>query len=150
MSEKGVYLSMYVFVTAITIALFITVSLKFMDLFHLITWNPISFLKHVTYMEWSTFEKWFVLFLILSVVAVIVYFISQTILGKSPLVFSLIAGLIIAIATEWRVLDLSFKWSSLKEISIPFVVIVLIAIRFVAETAQYNTQTVKENKAVKN
>lgn len=141
---------MYVFVTAIAVALFLTVSLKFLHVFHLITWNPISFLKNVTYVEWSTFEKWFVLFLILSVAAVILYFISVTILGKSPLVFSLILGIIISVAIEWEVLNLSLKWSSVKEISIPFVVIVLIALRFVAETAQYNTQTVKENKAVKN
>ncbi len=88
-------------------------------------------------MEWSTFEKWAILFLLLSVVAVAIYFIAQTILGKSPLAFSLIVGLIIAIAIEWNVLDLSLELSSLKKISIPFVVIILMALRFVAETAQY-------------
>lgn len=137
MMKKGVFLSMYVFITAITVSLFITVSLKFLHIFHFITWNPISFLKHITYMEWSTFEKWAILFLLLSVVAVAIYFIAQTVLGKSPLAFSLIVGLIIAIAIEWNVLDLSLELSSLKKISIPFVVIILMALRFVAETAQY-------------
>lgn len=119
---------MTILFTAVAVAFFITVSLKFLHYFHFITWNPIRFLKNVTYMDWTTFEKWIVLFFILIFVAALIYFLAQTILGKSPFVFSNIVGLILALVIEW---------ASIKKVSIPFIVLVLIALRFVTETAQY-------------
>lgn len=128
---------MTILFTAVAVAFFITVSLKFLHYFHFITWNPIRFLKNVTYMDWTTFEKWIVLFFILMFVAALIYFLAQTILGKSPFVFSIIVGLILALVIEWRILNLSFEWASIKKVSIPFIVLVLIALRFVTEKAQY-------------
>lgn len=125
------------FVTSFAAALFMTLSLKFLHLFHLIKWNPITFLKKVPAMDWTTFEKWFVLFLILMVIALLFYFVGQTLLAKSPFLFSLIIGGIIALILEWKILDLPIELTSFKKISIPLIVITIMTIRFIAETAQY-------------
>ena len=123
--------------TSFAAALFMTLSLKFLHLFHLIKWNPISFLKDVPKMNWTTFEKWFVLFIILMIIALLFYFVGQTVLAKSPFLFSLIVGIIGTLILEWRILDLAIEWAALKKYSIPFLVFLTITIRFVVETAQY-------------
>lgn len=128
---------MYILYTAAAVALYFAVSLKLLHVFHVINWNPIKFMKQWTFYDWTTFEKWSILFLLLTVVSVCVYFVARTVIGKSPFVFSLILGIIAAILIEGRVLNLPWELASLKKLSIPFIVIILIGIRFIVETAQY-------------
>ena len=125
------------FFTSLAAALFMILSLKFLHLFHLIKWNPITFLKNVPAMEWTTFEKWFVLFIILIIISLLFYFVGQTLLAKSPFLFSLIIGVIGTLILEWRILDLPVELASFKKISIPLIVVISMTIRFIAETAQY-------------
>ena len=128
---------MSMFMTSFAAALFMTLSLKFLHLFHLIKWNPISFLKDFSPMNWTTFEKWFVLFIILMIISLLVYLVGQSVLAKSPFLFSLIVGIIATLILEWKILNLPIEWTSFKKISIPFIVMLIITIRFVVETAQY-------------
>ena len=120
------------FFTSFAAALFMTVSLKILHLFHLIKWNPIAFLKNVPAMDWTTFEKWFVLFLILMVISLLFYFVSQTGIAKSPFLFSLIIGVIGGLFLEWEILNLKTEWASFKKVSIPLVVLIIMTLRFVA------------------
>ena len=127
---------MYTFITAVVVAFFLVLSLKGLHMFHIISWHPVKFLKEYTFFEWSAFERWVVLFLILLVLAYLFMLLSKLPIAKSPFLFSLLIGLVIAIIIEWKILNLPIELSSFKKLSIPFIVIVLIATRFMTETAQ--------------
>lgn len=121
--------------TAVVAAMVFTVSLKGLHLFHLVKWNPIHFLQKVEKFEWTTFACWVVLFFILFAVAYVLLVIFQLPIFVSPLVVSLVFGLVMALVIEWQVRNLPIEWTSIKKLSVPFIVLLLISMRFLTETA---------------
>lgn len=128
---------MHLLITALVAALLVTISLKGLHLFNLISWNPVSFLKKYEWFDWTAFERWAVLFLILAVSAYLISLLAQFFFKAPPFLFSLILGLVIALILEWQILNLPLELSSLKKLSIPFIIVVLTIMRFIIETAQY-------------
>ncbi|MGN7478353.1 DNA helicase [Solibacillus silvestris] len=128
---------MYIFIGALAAALFATVSLKGLHFFNFINWHPVSFLKKFESFDWSAFERWVILFLIIAVFTLLLMLIAQALFRLPPFSFSLILGLAIAMLIEWRILDLPLEWASLKKLSIPFIILIVTVMRFIVETARY-------------
>ena len=123
--------------TALAVTIFFVGSIKLLHLFHMIKWSPVNFMKKWEAFHPNVFERWLILFIGVFVIVCIIYFLARTIIGKSPFAFSLIAGLILAILLEFRILHLPMELDSIKKLSIPFIVIVIIGLRVLTETAQY-------------
>lgn len=121
--------------TAVAAALVFTISLKGMHLFKLIKWNPIRFLQKIEKMEWTPLACWIVLFFILFAVAYVLLTLFQLSIFRSPLVVSIVFGLVLAFLIEWQVRNLPIEWTSIKKLSVPFLVLLLIVMRFLTETA---------------
>lgn len=121
--------------TAVAAALVFTISLKGMHLFKLIKWNPIRFLQKVEKMEWTPLACWIVLFFILFALAYVLLTLFQLSIFRSPLVVSIVFGLVLAFLVEWQVRNLPIEWTSIKKLSVPFLVLLLIVMRFLTETA---------------
>ena len=122
-------------ITAMVASLFVTVGLKGLHAFHLIKWNPIQFLKKIERFDWTTFACWVVLFFMISILAYLLLYLFQLPFFQSPFVVSLIFGIIAALLIEWQVRNLPIEWQSIKKLSIPFIVLLLISSRFLTETA---------------
>jgi hypothetical protein len=61
--------------------------------------------------------------------------------AKIPVSITSIAlGLLIAIALEWIILDADSIEKTIKKLSIPFICIVIVAVRFIMESAIFHSQ----------
>lgn len=132
---------MHLFVTALFSSLIVTVSLKGLHLFDFIKWHPVSFLKKLEWFEWTAFERWVILFLILAICAFVLLVVTQLLVMVPPFLLSLILGVVIALILEWQILNLPIELSSFKKLSIPFLIVVVTAMRLIVETARYRTIT---------
>ena len=128
---------MHILITSLFASLLVTVSLKVLHLFNFISWYPVGFLKKFEWFEWSAFERWGVLFLILALCTAILMFIAQLLTKLPAFLFSLILGLVIALILEWQILNLPIEWASLKKLSIPFIIVVVTIMRLIIETSHY-------------
>ncbi|MEK4426046.1 DNA helicase [Solibacillus sp. FSL K6-1523] len=131
--------------TALLVTIYFVGSIKLLHLFHMIKWSPVKFMKKWEFIHPNMFERWLIFFIGVFVIVCIVYFLARTIIGKSPFAFSLIAGLLIAILLEFRILHLPMELNSIKKLSIPFIIIVIIGLRVLTETAQYYRLHLTEN-----
>lgn len=121
--------------TAVAAAFVFSISLKGLHLFKLIKWNPIHFLQKIEKVEWTPLACWMVLFFILFAVAYVLLTLFQLSIFRSPLVVSIVFGLVLAFLIEWQVRNLPIEWTSIKKLSVPFLVLLLIVMRFLTETA---------------
>lgn len=121
--------------TALVTSLFVTLGLKGLHAFHFIKWNPIHFLQKFEKLDWTTLACWMVLFFLLVAVAYFLLYLFQYVLYQAPFVVSLIFGLAVALVIEWQVRNLPIEWKSLKTLSVPLIVLLLISMRFLSETA---------------
>ena len=132
---------MHLFVTALFTSFIVTLSLKGLHLFDFIKWHPVSFLKKLEWFEWTAFERWVILFLIIAIVAFLLLVVTQLLVMVPPFLLSVILGVVIAAILEWQILNLPIEWSSFKKFSIPFFVVVVTSMRLIVETARYRTIT---------
>lgn len=121
--------------TALVTSLFVTLSLKGLHAFHLIKWNPVKFLQKYDQLDWTTLACWVVLFFLLFAAAYLLLYLFQVAFFQAPFVMSLIFGIAIALIIEWQVRNLPIEWQSVKKLSVPFIVLLLISMRFLSETA---------------
>ena len=121
--------------TALVASLFVTLGLKGLHAFHFIKWNPIHFFFFFYRLDWTTLSCWMVLFFLLAAVAYILLYLFQFAFFQAPFVVSLIFGLAAALIIEWQVRNLPIEWDSMKKLSVPFIVLLLISMRFLSETA---------------
>lgn len=128
---------MHKIVTAFSTAILLAFTLKLLHLFHFIKWNPIKFLKNIEMMHWSTLACWIVLTFLFFIGAYLLLSLFQLPFLKSPFIISLIIGLAIGLLLEWKLLNLPIEWASLKKLSIPLLVVLVMTMRFMAETAPY-------------
>ncbi|GGA30782.1 hypothetical protein [Psychrobacillus lasiicapitis] len=127
--------------TSFTVALITVIMLKILDFFHFIKWDPVGFSDtfHVL-KDSNTFIKWVILFIVVWAASIILYYISL-IFMKIPIAITSIAlGLIIAFILEWIILDASTIEKTIKRMSIPFICIIIVATRFLMESAIFHAQ----------
>lgn len=128
---------MHFFITSLFASLLVTVSLKVLHLFDLISWHPVKFLKKYDWFDWSAFERWVILFLLLALCVALLLFIGQLFTKAPPFLLSFILGLAIAFIIEWQILNLPIEWASFKKLSIPFIIVVVTIMRLLIETSQF-------------
>jgi hypothetical protein len=129
---------MILVVTSIVSAVLFTLALKLLHLFHLINWKPVGFVKQWGMEQLGTFEKWLLLIVILFIFAMLLFLIMQFV-TRVPAVFtSFVIGLALAIVAEWIIFDYPLEAMSFKKLSIPFIVTVIITLRFIFETAAFS------------
>lgn len=126
------------FWTSIVVAVLFAGTLKLLKLFSFIKWNPVGFVEKWGIEQANGIEKWLVLACLLFLLALILYGIMQFVTRVPALFTSILIGLAMAMTIEWIIFDLSAELDSFKRLSIPFIVMVIIACRFIFETAAFH------------
>ncbi len=128
-------------ITSFVAAFAAVLLLKFLSYFNFVDWNPVGYTKKFdVFVENTWFVKWLVLFLLIWVIGIVLYFISIMFVKVPVSITSLILGLLIAVIAEWMIIDANSVVKTIKELSIPFICIVLILARFVVESAIFQYQ----------
>ena len=124
--------------TSIFSAIFMTLSLSFIHLFNFIKWSPVGWTK-----EWRFFSsahysiKWMVLLLALVIIFAVLYIVFSFLDAISPAVLAIVFGVIGIIALEWFISEPKTPIEVVKSISIPFIAITAIVLRFISGTAVF-------------
>lgn len=124
------------FITSAAAACAMTLLLKGLHLFHFISWKPVGFFKKWGIEGIAPLEKWLILFLVCFLFALLLYSIFSVFAVRASVV-SFVVGLLLAVVIEWLIFRYPFEASSFKQLSIPFIVVMLIITRFIIETAVY-------------
>lgn len=136
MKEKGLSVS-----TSFVAALICTLLLKVIDLFHWIKWSPIGYADKLQMFESvRALGKWFILFIVVWFICFVFYYISLIFIKIPVSITSLALGIILAIIMEWIFLDKDTLAKTIKHLSIPFICIVVILVRFMMESAIFHAQ----------
>ncbi|TQR19567.1 hypothetical protein [Psychrobacillus vulpis] len=142
MKEKGLSIS-----TSFVAALVCIILLKIIDLFHFIKWSPIGYTEQLQTFDTShTFVKWAILFIVIWCICIVFYYISLVFIKVPISISSLALGIIIATALEWVILDENTFEKTIKHMSIPFMCIIVILVRFMMESAIFHAQDHPLNK----
>ncbi|MEK4229913.1 hypothetical protein [Solibacillus sp. FSL H8-0538] len=123
--------------TSLVSAVFFAITLKLLHLFHLIKWKPVGYAKKWEMEGVGTFGKWLLLIVALFVVAMLFYVVMQFVTRVPAIFTSFVIGLALAIVAEWVIFDYPAELTSFKKLSIPFIVMVIITLRFIFETASF-------------
>lgn len=110
--------------------------LKGLHLFHLIKWQPVGFFKKWGIEGLHAFERWLILLLLLFVAALLLYMLFSLFPVRAD-VMSVLLGVLVAITIEWLIYRYPFEASSFKQLSVPFIVVVILIARFIIETAVF-------------
>lgn len=129
--------------TSLVAAIGTTILFKLLDFFHFIKWNPIGYAKNFALLkDINVYIKWIILFFIIWGICFLLYYVCL-LFAKIPVSITSIAlGLLIAFTLEWIILDAGSIEKMIKKLSIPFTCIVIVAVRFVMESAIFHS---KEN-----
>lgn len=127
--------------TSLAAAIVTTLLCKFLDYFHFIKWNPIGYTQTFQFLKGSNvYIKWIILFLIIWGICFLLYYVSL-LFAKIPVsITSIAVGLLLAITLEWIILDGDSIEKTIKKLSIPFICIVVIIVRFVMESSIFHSQ----------
>ncbi|MDI2588011.1 hypothetical protein OR571_13020 [Psychrobacillus sp. NEAU-3TGS] len=127
--------------TSFTVALITVIMLKILDFFHFIKWDPVGFSDtfHVL-KDSNVFIKWIILFIVVWAASIILYYISLVFMKIPVAITSIALGLIIAFILEWIILDANTIDKTIKKMSIPFICIIIVATRFLMESAIFHAQ----------
>ena len=127
--------------TSFAAALMTIILLKIFDIFHFIKWNPIGYAEKLHFATESIgIVKWVLLFLFIWIVCLIFYYISLIFMKIPVSITSLAIGILLAILMEWVFLDKGSFVKTLKVVSIPFICIVTMLVRFIMESAIFQSQ----------
>lgn len=128
-------------ITSFVAAIGTTILFKLLDYFHFIKWNPIGYTKTFESLKWSNiYVKWIILFLFIWGICFLLYYVAL-LFAKIPVSITSIAlGLLIAIVLEWIILDTNSIDKTIKKLSIPFICIVIVSVRFIMESAIFHSQ----------
>ncbi len=124
--------------TAFFSALFTALMLKFLHLFNFIKWSPVGWAK-----KWHLFPyahvtiKWALLFVVLILLFAILYFAVSFTTSIPPSVTALVIGIIVVFAIEWTISSPKTPLAAIKSVSIPFLAVIAIVLRFVTGTAVF-------------
>lgn len=127
--------------TSLVAAMGTTILFKLLDYFQFIKWNPIGYTKTFPFLKGSNvYVEWIILFLFIWGICFLLYYVCL-LFAKIPVSITSIAlGLLIAIVLEWIILDADTIEKTIKKLSIPFICIVVVTVRFVMESAIFHSQ----------
>lgn len=124
--------------TSIFAAMFMTLSLSFMQLFDFIKWSPVGWTKTWNLFSTAHFSvKWAVLFLALVVIFAILYVATSYLDSIPPGVSAIFLGVVGVIAIEWMISEPKSLLDLAKSVSIPFLAITAIVLRFMTGTSVF-------------
>ncbi|MFF2754348.1 hypothetical protein ACFVR1_11465 [Psychrobacillus sp. NPDC058041] len=127
--------------TSFVAAIFCMVFLKMLDFFHFIKWSPIGYAEYFDALSSiKDYLKWGILFIGLWCFCILLYYISLIFLKIPVSISSLVLGIILAIVLEWIFLDKVSVSKTIKHLSIPFVCVVVMLLRFLMESAIFHAQ----------
>lgn len=136
MKVKGLSIS-----TSFVAALVCIVLLKVFELFHFIKWSPIGYTEKLHLLDSvKDYWKWSILFLAVWCICFVFYYLSLIFIKIPVSISSLALGILLAIAMEWIFLDESSLMKTLKHLSIPFMSIVILLVRFMMESAIFHAE----------
>lgn len=124
--------------TALVSAFITALSLRFLQLFHFISWSPIGWAKKWQLFTTShTLTKWLLLFVSLVLVYALVYLVVSFTTSIPPSITALLIGIVAVFAIEWSIESPKTPMSAIRSISIPFFTVMAIVLRFVTGTAVF-------------
>lgn len=127
--------------TSFVAAIICMVLLKVLELFHFIKWSPIGYAENFeTLSSIKDYLKWGILFIGIWCFCILLYYISLIFLKIPVSISSLVLGVILAFVLEWIFLDKISVSKTIKHISIPFVCVVVMLLRFLMESAFFHAQ----------
>lgn len=124
--------------TAFFSALFTVLSLKFLHLFNFISWSPVGWAeKGMLFASTHVVIHWLLLFVILLVTFAIIYFAMSFTTSIPPSVTSLILAVLAVFTIEWTIGSPKTPFDAFKSLSMPFLAIIAIVLRFITGTAVF-------------
>lgn len=123
-------------ITSLVAACALTLLLKGLHLFHFITWRPVGFVEKWGIEGAATLEKWFLLLVLCFFAALLLYGVFRFLPVRAD-IMSVLLGVVFAVTIEWLIFRYPFEASSWKQLSIPFIVIMILFMRFIIETAVF-------------
>ena len=111
-------------------SLFFVLFLKLLHMFHFIKWHPTKFLHAIE----DPFARYVVLFILIYFLTFILFLLSTTM--KFPAVGAFLVAVVVVLMVECVLMQ---KEILLKNISISFFVLSIIACRFIMETASFHS-----------
>ncbi|WP_432355355.1 hypothetical protein [Sporosarcina sp. A2] len=126
------------FWTALMAAVATALSLKFLKVFHFVSWSPIGWISKSSILSGvSPLIKWFVLGMALVILFLVLYSALQFTSTIPPSITSIVLALVFVCAIEWTISKPDSVMGSIKSISIPFLCLIAIITRFVVGTAVF-------------
>lgn len=126
-------------ITSMVAAMGTTILFKMLDYFQFIKWNPIGYTKTFLFLKGTNvYLKWIILFLVIWGICFLLYYLGLLFIKIPVSITSFTIGLIIAFVLEWIILDADSIEKTIKKISIPFICIVIVAVRFIMESAIFH------------
>jgi len=124
--------------TSVVNAFIAIFSLKLLQVFKFIPWHPTRFMDSIYFVRlFGAPEKWLMLGIIIFIISFLLYMISATIPFVPGWISSIIATIFIVFVVYSFIIDFQYKWSEIKKLPIPFIVLVLVCCRFITETSVY-------------
>ncbi|MET0958854.1 MAG: hypothetical protein ABWX58_00770 [Psychrobacillus psychrotolerans] len=128
-------------ITSMVTAMGTTILFKMLDYFQFIKWNPIGYTKTFLFLKGSNvYLKWIILFLVIWGICFLLYYLGLLFIKIPVSITSIALGLLIAIVLEWIILDTESFEKTIKKISIPFICIVIVTVRFIMESAIFHSK----------
>lgn len=126
------------FYTAFFSAIIMTISLKFMELFSFIHWSPIGWGEKASLFSTLHFSvKWGLLFLGLFLLFLAIYMIMFHLHAIPPAMSAIFFTVVGVVGVEWLIQGSKTPWEMMQAISIPFLSVTAIILRFISGTAVF-------------
>lgn len=111
-------------------------ALKILHYLQFISWKPVKFLDLILFVRLiGKYEKWAVLWLMIVLISFILYWLASFLKRFSSFWISIVFGILCFFIVALFFSKLHLHWGIVKELSIPFLVIVMMSCRFIVETS---------------
>lgn len=127
------------FWTAAAAAVMLTAGLKFLHYFNFIKWKPTGWTeRYGVFAEGPWAIKWLMLIIIIYLLSLGSYYLFTLSWKWKTSIVAAVAGILIAALIEWVIARPEGYGEFKKVISIPFAALILVATRFIMETATFH------------
>lgn len=124
--------------TSLFSAIAMVFSLKFMEMFSFIKWSPIGWGKKAylfSSMHFTT--QWGLLFVGVFIVFIVLYMIMFYLHAIPPAMSAIFFTVVGVFAVEWGIHHSKGPWDVIQAMSIPFLAVTAIILRFISGTAVF-------------
>lgn len=127
--------------TSIVNSMVILLFLKFFHAFHFIKWHPTAFMKSIVIIrDFGSLEKWFTLGVMIAIATGVLFFATMFVVALPNTVTSIMIATVICVIVYSFIFSFQYEWDKWKTISIPFVALIMISVRFIVETSTFYTK----------